>query len=700
MDTIMPATPAKAKRPAPPGAKRGKPSLASFAETAAAAEASRVETAVDAAAGVDVEEVIEYWDPDAVELWDELDIRFHSRTPEAVEELRGSIRVSGVKQPVRARRRIGLPPLIFMGFTRTLATRGSGRRLPVILEEITEKEALGIAVVENVNRNNLSAIEEARAFQLMLDKGWSTREIAAKVGMEQPVVMHRLGLLRMRPDVQQLVVEEWLYPTQVRDLLLPFTRVTVETAREKFFERVVQRVRGQTSQPIGTAELKRIIADEAASVTCSLQRVTYPSSSHPQFDPKLHEQCGCGGPEFEARAADKWNAAQRETRCWNGPWWREQQDAAITREAEKAQAVRDQAQKRIEAAQRRAVAAVEPDPGGAASAPRLTHAMLDKHFPRARRISQGAEIDPAGLKNAELVVVDEPRGPVLYVVNGGVVNHAAGLFTKRKNVRFAELLKERAAADSAWLKDAKVEPWMLTQLMEAGANWMWPSSGRGRLEHQHVRAVAIEMGWASEANVAGWLNQASPEERAELAMVIALRAKRGEIAWVDPLENRARNEVREHCKAELDAFIAAAVASRAGQQPAAVAAPAAAATEPPPAHDRVPPADFAGRPLVRDSLGMPAPGTGTGARARRRGALRARDTAGDAAAVARSAVAPPPASLEALARRVAELREAVENDWSDEADGDDRKREDVRAADLIAAAEALVAGAAAEATVV
>lgn len=123
--------------------------------------------------------------------------------PEALDELAASIRTTGVLQPLVVRRR-GERYEILVGERRWRAARQAGlARVPAIVREASDAEALQLALVENLLREDLNPLEEAEAYQrLMAELGWTQEELARRIGKDRSSVANALRLLRL-PDVIQ-----------------------------------------------------------------------------------------------------------------------------------------------------------------------------------------------------------------------------------------------------------------------------------------------------------------------------------------------------------------------------------------------------------------------------------------------------------------------------------------------------------------
>jgi ParB family transcriptional regulator, chromosome partitioning protein len=124
-------------------------------------------------------------------------------SPEALEELTSSIRSSGILQPIVARRR-GDGYEILVGERRWQAAQRAGlARVPVLLRDATDAEALELALVENLLREDLNPLEEADAYQrLLAEFGWTQEELASRLGRDRSSIANALRLRRLPMVIQ------------------------------------------------------------------------------------------------------------------------------------------------------------------------------------------------------------------------------------------------------------------------------------------------------------------------------------------------------------------------------------------------------------------------------------------------------------------------------------------------------------------
>jgi ParB family transcriptional regulator, chromosome partitioning protein len=126
---------------------------------------------------------------------------------DAASGLADSVRAQGVIQPVVVRRRVEGGWELIAGERRWRAAREAGLRiLPAVVRDADDRESLLLALVENVAREDLSPVEEARAYALLTDDfGLSLGEVSERVGRSKPAVSNRMRLLDLSDDVLALV---------------------------------------------------------------------------------------------------------------------------------------------------------------------------------------------------------------------------------------------------------------------------------------------------------------------------------------------------------------------------------------------------------------------------------------------------------------------------------------------------------------
>ena len=127
--------------------------------------------------------------------------------PESIAGLAESVRAQGIVQPVIVRRAGDGTWELIAGERRWRAAKAAGlATVPAVVRASDDRESLLLALVENVAREDLSAVEEARAYAVLQDEfGLSLGEVAERVGRSKPSVSNRLRLLELPEDVLALV---------------------------------------------------------------------------------------------------------------------------------------------------------------------------------------------------------------------------------------------------------------------------------------------------------------------------------------------------------------------------------------------------------------------------------------------------------------------------------------------------------------
>ena len=138
----------------------------------------------------------------------------------ALNELASSIKEHGIIQPLVVRR-IGEKFEIIAGERRYKAAKLAGlTSVPAVVTEMSDEKSAQAAIVENVQRRDLSAIEEAKSYENLLEKGYLTQEkLAKKMGLSQSAISNKLRLLSLSDEVQKALMENKISERHARSLL-------------------------------------------------------------------------------------------------------------------------------------------------------------------------------------------------------------------------------------------------------------------------------------------------------------------------------------------------------------------------------------------------------------------------------------------------------------------------------------------------
>ena len=140
---------------------------------------------------------------------------------ERLEQLAQSIRANGIIQPLLVRRLSADKYQLVAGERRWRAAQRAGlHRVPCVIKEIPEDKMLELALIENIQRQELNAIEEAQAYKRLIEALGLTQEmVAQRVGRDRTFITNYLRLLRLPEDIQRMVEAEQLSMGHARALL-------------------------------------------------------------------------------------------------------------------------------------------------------------------------------------------------------------------------------------------------------------------------------------------------------------------------------------------------------------------------------------------------------------------------------------------------------------------------------------------------
>jgi len=199
-----------------------------------------------------------------------------------LEELAQSIRVNGIVQPIVVRRK-GSRYQIVAGERRWRAAQRAGlHKIPAIVKEVSDDKLLELALVENIQRQELNPIEEAKAYKNLINTIGLTQEmVAERVGKNRTVITTSLRLLKLPDEIQKLIEEEKISAGHGRALLMiddleaqkSLARTIMEmslSVRET--EKSVKRLNRGSSQVVENTEFKPKIDANVKAAETKLRR--------------------------------------------------------------------------------------------------------------------------------------------------------------------------------------------------------------------------------------------------------------------------------------------------------------------------------------------------------------------------------------------------------------------------------------------
>lgn len=175
--------------------------------------------------------------------------------PEMIQELANSIRQYGVLQPLLVQKKDDHYEII-AGERRWRAAKEAGlKEIPVVIREYTKQQTMEIALIENVQREDLNPIEEALAYQqLMQEFDLTQEEIAARVSKNRATITNSMRLLKLDKRVQEMLIQSLISSGHARALLSledgeQQYQIAIKIAADKLSVRDVEKLVKQLSKP-------------------------------------------------------------------------------------------------------------------------------------------------------------------------------------------------------------------------------------------------------------------------------------------------------------------------------------------------------------------------------------------------------------------------------------------------------------------
>ena len=155
---------------------------------------------------------------------------------EKLDELAQSIKENGVIQPIIVRQSPVIGYEILAGERRYRASLLAGlRSIPAVVKQLSDQEMMVQSIIENLQRENLNPIEEARAYESLIDKGFTHTEIADKMGKSRPYISNSIRLLSLPEQILSEVENGKLSQAHARSLV-----GLNKEQQDYFFQRIIE----------------------------------------------------------------------------------------------------------------------------------------------------------------------------------------------------------------------------------------------------------------------------------------------------------------------------------------------------------------------------------------------------------------------------------------------------------------------------
>lgn len=192
---------------------------------------------------------------------------------ESLQELSDSLRRDGMQEPVLVRQHGGRYELIGGERRVRASVMADLERIPAIVRDVEDKDMLKLSLIENVQREDLNAIELAQAYHRLIEEyHWTQEQLSAEVGKKRVTVTNTLRLLNLPKDVQDLVARGELAMGHARALLAIGTPIEQSRAARKIVERGLSVRQAEKMAGPGTAKRAAEKDPNVASLEDELRR--------------------------------------------------------------------------------------------------------------------------------------------------------------------------------------------------------------------------------------------------------------------------------------------------------------------------------------------------------------------------------------------------------------------------------------------
>ncbi len=201
---------------------------------------------------------------------------------QALQEFAESIKEHGVIQPIIVKKSIKGYELI-AGERRTRASKMAGKTtIPAIIRDFNDDEMMEIALVENIQRENLNPIEEAEAFDKIIEKNKMTQDEAAKrFGKSRSYITNLLGLLKLPEKTKKYVTED--------KISMGHARVLSKLSDEELIDKLADRI---ISESLSVREIEKIASGEEMPKLNKIKKQTTYSAKYSIYESIMREKIG------------------------------------------------------------------------------------------------------------------------------------------------------------------------------------------------------------------------------------------------------------------------------------------------------------------------------------------------------------------------------------------------------------------------
>lgn len=207
---------------------------------------------------------------------------------ETITELTASIREKGILQPIVVRRAPGGYEIIAGERRWRAAQRAGVVKVPVVVKDASDMEALELALIENLQREDLNPIEEASGYQHLVEEyGLTHEEVSVRIGKDRSTITNQLRLLRLSDEAKSALIEGEITAGHARALLglesLSDANVVLHAIRKKKLSvrmtetliRNMTREKKTAAKPVSTDPYLERLADDIKGFLSTQVRIVY-----------------------------------------------------------------------------------------------------------------------------------------------------------------------------------------------------------------------------------------------------------------------------------------------------------------------------------------------------------------------------------------------------------------------------------------
>lgn len=222
---------------------------------------------------------------------------------ESIDELAQSISAYGIIQPISVRKLGEGKYELVAGERRVRAARKIGlKEIPAIVIDITDKDSAAIALLENLQREDLNYLEEGEAYlNLMKDHGYTQEKLAEVIGKKQSTIANKIRILKLAPDIRVMLIDNKLTERHARSLL----KLPTDLLQRRVLKKIIDKsLNVKKTEELVESELFKLTSNQAAN-EISVQKLKgiFSSKIYINTVKQVFNKCGVNA-EYTSKESD------------------------------------------------------------------------------------------------------------------------------------------------------------------------------------------------------------------------------------------------------------------------------------------------------------------------------------------------------------------------------------------------------------